>query len=208
MAGSDLIAYVNGAAVRKVWTMEMIRSEIRRLDQLTGLHGADIPCEFRPRMHCVLGRFTRGKPGQGEAYMKFEFSLPHFSDVTRPGSETSKLDTVRHEYAHYYAWVKYGETGHGRLWKHACGVVGCSSQRCEDREEMRAKEEREAPYVSVLRVGDLVEHPSYGLGEVKEIRGYQHTAVLTAIFEDGITRRIDELWLLRNGKTSLEGPPR
>lgn len=202
MAGSDLIAYVNGTAVRRVWTMEMIRSEIKRLDRLTGLHGTDIPCEFKQRWHCILGRFCGGKPGQGEEHMKFEFSLPHFSDVSGPGSEASKLDTVRHEYAHYYAWVKYGERGHGKLWKHACGIVGCDPRRCEDREEMRAKEERNAPYVSAMKTGDVVEHPSYGLGEVLEISNYQHTAILTIEFEDGSKRRIDEHWLIRNGTMS------
>ena len=199
MEKTDFITYVNGAVIRRVWTLEMIQAEMRRLDAITGLHGADIPCEFRRGFSCTLGLFHPGNRINGESEMKFSFSLSHFSDVTNPGSETSKLDIVRHEYAHYYAWVKYGDGGHGKYWKKACGIVGCNPSRFENRETMCTNEKLNAPYQPTIKVGAVIYHPTYGLGKVKEIECFPHTAVLTVEFEDLSSRRIDERWLLING---------
>ena len=33
-------------------------------------------------------------------------------------------DTLRHEVAHMYAYVVFGEVGHGNAWKHACTITG------------------------------------------------------------------------------------
>ena len=41
---NGVIEYVNGRAVHRVWTIEMIREEISRLDEITGLHGLDVQC--------------------------------------------------------------------------------------------------------------------------------------------------------------------
>lgn len=200
---NQCIEYVDGKAVCKVWTLEMIRAEIKRLDRITGLHGADVPCVLNPNMNC-LGRFWLPKQGLREKDMKFEFSQTHFADMSGNGIETSKLDTVRHEYAHYYALVALGyRGGHGTPWKRACGIVNCHPTSYNDRDAMRQIEQRNAPYRSSFSIGDPIEHPSYGSGCIERITAYQHTAVLSVRFEDGCMRQIDEVWLLKARKKTI-----
>lgn len=201
----SVISYKDGKAIPRAWTLEMIRSEIKRLDKITGLRGQDIPCVFNPKLHCALGRFWGGDRGATEKEMKFEFSKDFFACTSQSDnrhfsfdiSETGKLDVVRHEYAHYYARVSFSYFGcHGAPWKRACGIVGCSPGIYYNPKAMIEKEQRNAPYVSKYCVGDSIYHQSFGTGTIQAIETYSNTAVLTVVFSNGICKKIDELWLI------------
>ena len=62
----------------KVWDEERIREEFKRLDSMTGLHGADLPITFGKAKH-TLGCFyidnINKKP------KKFHFSLFYFGNL-------------------------------------------------------------------------------------------------------------------------------
>jgi predicted SprT family Zn-dependent metalloprotease len=54
--------------------------------------------------------------------------------ISKPLAELNKeeecIDTALHEIAHALAYVKNGETGHGRAWKRWCVMIGAKPQRC------------------------------------------------------------------------------
>ena len=68
--------------------------------------------------------------------MLFTFSRDYFTKLGGTGRELSRLNNVRHEYAHYYTYMLLDEhTIHGKEWKKACEVVDCVPElsRSEDR---------------------------------------------------------------------------
>ena len=92
----------------KVWDEERIREEFKKIDSITGLHGADLPITFGKAKHtlgCFYFHTINKKP------YKFHFPLLYFGDPE--WSEASALDVIRHEYAHYMNCVLHGESGHG-----------------------------------------------------------------------------------------------
>ncbi len=107
------------------WTEETIRAEIRRLDEITGLHGATLPIVIG-RAKTVLGAFSvkavrlRGKIVRVPRQFTFSgyfFRHPAFSDAMAQ-------DTIRHEYAHYMDFVLYGQLAHGKTFRACCQTVG------------------------------------------------------------------------------------
>ena len=103
--------------MEQIFDEEMIRAELRRLDMKTGLHAADLPIKFG-KARCTLGRFSY----PSEDRMEFYFSNYYFQDPMHPIEE--KLDTIRHEYAHYMDYMINGSSSHGPSWKNCCRIVG------------------------------------------------------------------------------------
>lgn len=187
------------SSITKNWTEADFRKELRSLDQHVKktqgieLVGAELDLTFSDRARCRLGAY----------YYKekmFRFSLPFFnSDVP----EACAVDVIRHEYAHYYTHVVFGKYGHGSHFKKACRIVNANpstyySKKFED--YAREKEEREAKgYQSTLEIGQQVIHPNFGLGIVLEIKCDRDSALLTVDFGERGIRRIDEIWLQKNG---------
>ena len=76
------------------WTEAMIRKEIQRLDEMTGLHGNDLIVDFgnaKRRLGCFITR-------EGKSH-KFRFSRKYFEDENFSRHEA--YDVIRYEYAHY-----------------------------------------------------------------------------------------------------------
>lgn len=123
---NELVVYKDKRAVHRVWTLEMIREEILRLDKLTGLHGAGIPCSMTKRKS-ICGEFIQPEcwMRKKEERMAFVFSRPFFESLSGTGKELSKLDTVRHEYAHFYAYMHGYDGIHGEPFRAACKIVDC-----------------------------------------------------------------------------------
>lgn len=65
-----------------------------------------------------------------------------FTEWSRPGrielsvylvdnnGDQQVMDTLLHEIAHAIAYKRYGERGHGELWKKVCREIGCNPERC------------------------------------------------------------------------------
>ena len=90
-----------------VFTEEMIREELRRLDKITGSHGADLPIKFG-NSKSRLGYFS-----YGNEYFGFYFSNYYLMDTNFPVE--GKMDLIRHEYAHYLDYTRRNRSGTTRI---------------------------------------------------------------------------------------------
>ncbi len=151
-----------------IWDEAAIRRELSRLDAKTGWKGASLPIRFT-NSTCTLGAFYSADGGS------FRFSNHYFQNSDWPCE--CALDTIRHEYAHYLDFVKYGGSGHGKTWKWCCIEVGANPIRLYDPEEaayFRRKHTREALASAALDAfhpGSVIHHPSFGVGTITEITG-------------------------------------
>lgn len=181
----------------KIWTEELIRNELKRLDDLVYkkkgilLVGGIIPIKFNNRA-ATLGYFKTNPE------YEFGFSLHFFNDDQFP--EGAALDVIRHEYAHYYAYVVFGTAKHNKAWKAACQVVGASPSRfyteefCEYQKRLEEKESR--IYSNRLCSGAEIVHKEYGRGVITNIALYRDLAVETVLFDSGLVKKLDEAWII------------
>lgn len=186
----------------KIWTVDDFRRELKLIDDLVRekqgitLTGAELDIEFSNSKR-VLGCYYIRE-------MKFRFSADFFNSSV---PEACALDVIRHEYAHYYTHVVFGvEGGHGPYFKAACKIVGAMpstyySPFAENMARIR-ENERAKTYSSKLKTGQTVVHPKYGKGRISAIENGRTTALLTVDFDESGERKIDEVWLLKNGKTA------
>lgn len=118
-------------------TLEEIRAEYRRLDELTEVDTSGIDIVFSPRLvnHYGLCRIRRA----GKRYVPTQIVIAHFL----LDEEEAFWDTVRHEYAHAALCLRTGARhGHDALWKALCTEIGASpssrADTCEGFERRRA----------------------------------------------------------------------
>lgn len=72
--------------------------------------------------------FSRGKKTLG--YADLGIKEIGISKWHIEGSSTDSVkDTILHEIAHAIAYEKYGEQGHGNLWKKVCLEIGANPER-------------------------------------------------------------------------------
>ena len=104
------------------WSRERIRAELSRLDDITGLKGANVTVRLYEERE-PLGLFTFIDPVR----MTFGFSSPRFEDPKFTQAEA--LDVIRHEYAHNMEYALFGEsTDHGPNWQKCCRKIGARPQ--------------------------------------------------------------------------------
>ena len=179
-----------------VWDEAAIRRELSKLDGKTGWEGASLPIRFT-NAACTLGSFYRADGGS------FRFSNCYFQDPNWPAE--CALETIRHEYAHYLDFVKYGGHGHGKTWKQCCTEVGANPIRLyhpEEADHFRRKHANEASACAALdgfRPGTVILHPVYGIGTITEITGAGLNRSAAVSFEDEETeRRLLLTWIQKN----------
>lgn len=172
-----------------------IRNELKRLDAITGLQGANVPFTFFNRKN-AFGMFV---PGLGK--MEFRFSKPLFEDPLLP--DETKVDTIRHEYAHYMDYVQFGHCSHGPTWKRCCHTVGATPCKYYDETELK---EAYSKRLNANRQMDLqfgtgtqITHPSFGVGKIVEVVGNDLQRIVRVKFADGICA-LSAKWLLENCK--------
>lgn len=114
----------------KEWSKELFRGTIRKLDEKTGLNGADLEIVL------FSGRRSLGYYSHG-ASNSFGFNLTFFNNASI--NIAGKFDMIRHEYAHYYdhttkldAYVirSRREKTHGADWRFACCMLNANPRRC------------------------------------------------------------------------------
>ena len=183
------------------WTEAMIRKEIQRLDEMTGLHGNDLIVDFGNAKHRLGCFVTR----EGKSH-KFRFSRKYFEDENF--SKHEAYDVIRHEYAHYMNQELNGDKmdgGHGEMWKECCRRVGARPNRYYDpaANDIYLRKEREETetlqtkrdYVALMKVGDKLLHPKFGLGEIRSIENTAGDARLKMVFPSGEMKTISAKWL-------------
>lgn len=155
------------------WTADRIRTEIRRLDDMTGLSGAELAIRFT-NGYSTVGCF-HGDVHRDHTKMWFSFSNIYFKSTDFP--EEMALNVIRHEYAHYLEWMTFGKGGHGPTWKVCCNQVGAPPVRLyqEQMEKYFQRKRREQDWESQeldqYRAGTGVLHPTFGLGTIREVKG-------------------------------------
>ncbi len=177
-----------------------IRAELKRLDKITGLKGAELPIKFGNTKH-TLGRFCcRDKDS-----LEFYFSNYYFSDDNFPVE--GKLDVIRHEYAHYYDYILNGYSSHGANWKRCCRIVGASPSRLFNQERANSiLERREKERLKNLELDDkycagkTIVHPRFGCGTIKRIDGSGLSRIALVDFQNGVTKKLSLIWISENSK--------
>lgn len=182
-----------------IFDEEMIRAELRRLDAKTGLHAADLPIRFG-KARGTLGRFSYPSDDK----LEFYFSNYYFQNPNHPVEE--KLDTIRHEYAHYMDYMLHGSSSHGPLWKRCCSIVGAFPTRCFSQQRSDAflvkhkkdliQNEKYNEYV----IGLNIIHPMFGNGSIVDVTGEGLGRVACVSFAGTGVKKIAISWIESNCK--------
>ena len=161
---------------KTIWTEEAIRNEIRKLDAKTGLSGADLPIYICKKLQKkALGAFVHNEEQICFAFSRFYFDDPNFLDE-------EAINVIRHEYAHYMKHVLYGprrrsQRMHDEEWIICCNEIGAipvtryDRTRYEYYRQKHATEERVSEQLEAYQAGDLIIHPEFGKGVIREITG-------------------------------------
>jgi len=179
---------------------KMIRDELRRLDGITGLHGAELPIKFGIA-RSYLGRFSYRDPEHPEFY----FSNYYFRDPNLPTEE--KLNVIRHEYAHYMDFMRTGSSSHKSSWRKCCDEIGAYAVRCFsykhadtiaaiNRKNQQANEKYEK-----YSVGRTIVHPFFGKGEITAVTGDGSDRIATVSFGGATEKKLAISWIDSNCKT-------
>lgn len=187
-----------------IWSESRIRDEIKRLDQKTGLCGAELPIVFDNRKQ-TLGSFS---VESGKAKM-FRFSIHYFQNPDFPVEEA--VDCIRHEYAHYLDFMLNGKLGHSSTWKQCCIRVGAMPTRLYSEGSAnyyREKHEREHQLnsrVEAITSGVSIWHPQFGAGTVLSRSGEGRCSVVQAMFPAVGQKTLAAVWVLNNCECNYPG---
>lgn len=185
--------------MEQVFDEEMIRAELRRLVMKTGLHAADLPIKFG-NAKTTLGWFSY----RNRDRLEFYFSNYYFQNPMHPVEE--KLDTIRHEYAHYMDYMQNGFSSHGASWKKCCAVVGAYPTRCFSKQRSDAfmrKHEKERlmnEKYDGYAAGDRIVHPSFGEGTIVDVVGEGVARIACVCFDGTDTKKLAISWIDANCK--------
>lgn len=187
------------------WPEERIRTEMRRLDRKTGLHGSDLAITFNNSI-CYLGMYYYGTADHPPYFV---FSRKYFENDNYPDSTLT--DVVRHEYAHHMVDALYPgleERVHGRTWKKCCVEIGadpvrlCNVERALARRRAEKQQQADAAVVRSLlddlHLGDHIRHPSFGEGVITGMTPNSDNPLVAVTFSDGAVYRFPAGWLIEN----------
>lgn len=180
-----------------IFNEEMIRAELRRLDMKTGLHAGDLPIKFG-NAKCTLGRFSY--PNKDK--LEFYFSNFYFQDPAHPVEE--KLDTIRHEYAHYMDYMLNGSSSHGPSWKNCCRIVGAFPTRCfsKQRSDWYLQKHENERLLNVkydeYSIGKKMIHPTFGRGKIVDIIGEGISRIACVSFDNVGIKKLAVSWIDSN----------
>jgi predicted SprT family Zn-dependent metalloprotease len=105
-------------------SLEEIREEYDRLDKICGVDTSKVELVISNRGVKRLGSFRYPINGN-TAPLRISINRRLFDE------DEKFWDTVRHEYAHAVAYLRYpGERhGHDEVWKGICREIGCNPER-------------------------------------------------------------------------------
>ena len=177
-----------------IFNETMIRAELKRLDQKTGFNGASLPIKFGNAKY-TLGRFSYSN----ENALGFYFSNHYFLDPMFPVEE--KIDTIRHEYAHYMDYMLNGTSSHGPQWKKCAKTVGACPTRLfsEDRANYFLKKHQEERETNIkcdeYVIGDIINHPDFGRGIIEDVLGEGISRIVNIHFNNGTCKKLSLKWV-------------
>ena len=124
-----------------MYSLEDIRKEYDRLDRLCGLDTSKVEIGISRRPGRRLGSFRYPLKGGGPLRIIINAAILN--------QEEQFWDTIRHEYAHAAAYLRYpGEKhGHDEVWKNICRELGCAPERLAPQSQaQRQRTEETAKY--------------------------------------------------------------
>ena len=135
---------------------ELIRTEYKRLDSITGINSEKIEIKLSSRLTSRLGYF--------QADRRHIFAFPKLSITISTRilkSDDLFYDVIRHEYAHAVCYIKQPlqKHGHDKVWKDVCRLVGCSPRATTKVEEYIPV--KELPYKYTLRCANCGAESKY-----------------------------------------------
>ena len=105
-------------------TIDQIRKEYKRLDQMIGVDTTDLEIAFSPRAVYQYGCCKYRK--NGKHVYPYKILIASFLQQ----EEGAFWDTIRHEYAHAAAVLLTGKNqGHGPVWRSICQRIGVAPDR-------------------------------------------------------------------------------
>ena len=182
-----------------IFDEEMIRAELRRLDAKTGFHAADLPIKFG-NAKSYLGLFSY----PSEDKLEFYFSNYYFRDPNHALEE--KLDTIRHEYAHFLDYKLNGWSSHGPAWKRCCNIVGALPIRCFRKERSdyyiakHEKEQTQNEKYDEYVIGSGIVHPVFGEGRITAVIGEGLNRIACVSFAIAGEKKLAISWIDSNCK--------
>ncbi len=122
------------STLTKIWTIEKFKRVLKSLDMKTGLSGAMLDVYFMEDDEAV-GCFDFSSDSWCFRFSEKQFNDPNFKEL-------AAIETIRHEYAHYYNHIakinellpncKSSPSGHGEDWAFACKMINIDPNRCYD----------------------------------------------------------------------------
>lgn len=114
-------------------TIEDIRSEMKKLDMLSGIDTSKIHVRISSKMTRTFGRCISERSGGAYSVKELVFA----DRFMRYATKEHFLNTVRHEYAHAFVTLYHKKFDHhGPLWKSAAIRFGCTGDRCSSMPEV------------------------------------------------------------------------
>ncbi len=111
----------------------IIREEMSRLDEITGMDTARVPVRISSRMTRTWGKCCWQRSGENYYIKELVFA----KRLIDHGTMEHIINVIRHEYAHLYVTWTYNEIhGHDGVWKRVALWLGCNARRCENFEEI------------------------------------------------------------------------
>lgn len=103
----------------------------------------DLPVSINNRLTRTLGQ-VKFTPDEVPYAMEFSGQL------LRTATDESIEQIVKHEWAHWFAWVETGEVhGHDAIFKKICSKIGCSSDKSKTKVERIVEKDAVYRYVVV-----------------------------------------------------------
>ena len=118
-----------------MWTIERVRKELDTLAKADGIT-IDVPVSANGRLRTTLGRVRSYRS------TCLPISIEFSQKLLNEGTDNDILNTVKHEYVHYFLLVTTGENhGHDYMFKAKCAEIGCTHNKTRndiESEEMMA----------------------------------------------------------------------
>ena len=115
-----------------MWTIERVRKELDALAKADGIT-IDVPVSANGRLRTTLGRVRSYRSTCLPIDIEFSKRL------LEEGTDNDIINTVKHEYVHYFLLVTTGENhGHDYMFKAKCEAIGCTHDKT--RNEIESEE--------------------------------------------------------------------
>ena len=184
-----------------VWNETVIRKEIKKLDNKTGLAGASLPIELGQAKKRI-GCFVSNSNGP----INFYFSMFYLNNPEVDLDD--KIDLIRHEYAHYMDYARngfnFGRNGHGHNWEVCCLEIGArpakfaGSNEDNHYKKLYAEQARKITAGNSFNVNDKLKHPKHGVGCIVKIYGEESNRKAVVNFESVGEKTLSLVWVYYN----------